>query len=381
MLNQFLAIFKKPYQVLNKIEVSKTALINNYRYLSSLSSKIRIAPVIKSNGYGHGITQVAEILKEEKVPFFCVDSLFEGYQLLKAKISTPILIMGYTNPDNLKIKKLPFRFAVYDLETAKTLNEYQKGSRVHIFVDTALHREGVQVEKLQEFLTAMKQFNNLTIEGLMSHFASTESDQDPLFKLQLNNFKKAEEIFKKMDITPKWIHIGASGGLINPSTRKEIVKISNLVRAGLICYGIGPDPKLKPVLTLKSTLAQIKQIKRGEKVGYSGTFAAKKDMTIGILPIGYQDGVDRRLSNIGFVYVNDAACQIVGKVSMNITAIDLSNVKEPKVGQEVVVYSNNREHKNSIANSAKLCKTITPDSTIAYDLLIHLNPTIKRIIV
>src|SRR5882672_7179144 len=105
--------FRKKYSPSNKIEISESALLSNYKYLSDLSA-LKIAPVLKSNAYGHGLPLVAKILDNVGAPFFCVDSLYEAYELLKISIKTPILIMGYTHPDNLKVKKLPFSFAVYD---------------------------------------------------------------------------------------------------------------------------------------------------------------------------------------------------------------------------------------------------------------------------
>lgn len=375
MFQKILNVFRKKYISLNRLEISQQDLTENYKYLSSLNENLKVAPVIKSNAYGHGIALIAKVLDNVNAPFFCVDSLYEAYEIYKSNIKTAVLVMGYTNPQNLKVKKVPFKFAVYDLETAKVLNEYQKGCSVHIFIDTALNREGIKIFELTEFLNKLKKLKNIQIEGLMSHFASTLSDQDPLFKRQLDNFKKALNIFKEEGIALKWIHIGASGALINQKIRKEVAKISNLTRAGLILYGSALDPKLKPVAKLISTLSQIKEVNKGETVGYSGTFTSKKDMLIGILPVGYQDGVDRRLSNIGQVLIGGTSCKIVGKVSMNITAVDLSKVKNPKVGQEVVIYSNNLKDKNSIINCAKLCQTDP------YEMLIHLNPSIRRIIV
>lgn len=380
MLKKLLHFFKKDYQTLNKIEVYKNNLIHNYQHLSSF--KLQIAPVVKSNGYGHGIINVAKILAtsdvEHKIPFFCVDSLFEGYQLLNSGIKNNILIMGYTNPENLKVKKLPFFYAVYDLDFAKAVNKYQPHTKIHIFVDTGMHREGIQIKNLPMFLTELKKLPNIKIEGLMSHLASSENDKDPLFLSQLKQFKKAQDILKKFHIKPKWFHIGATGSITNPKTRPFIAKVSNLARAGLSLYGISYssfEKNLKPALRLTTKIAQIKQVKKGEKIGYDGSYLVKKDMLIGILPIGYYDGIDRRLSNKGVFLINGVECPILGKVSMNINVIDLSKVKNPKVGDEVVVYSNNPEDKNSLQMSAKLC------NTIAYDLLVNLAESTKRTVV
>lgn len=378
MINQIFKFLRKSYLTLNKIEVSRDNLFHNYRFLSSLDKKVKIAPVVKSNGYGHGIINVAKILDQVNAPFFCVDSLFEAYELQKAQIKTPILVMGYTNPENLKVKKLPFSFAVYDIETAKTLYKFQPDCRVHIFVDTGMHREGVSIEELPGFLNQIKQLPNIKVEGLMSHLASSESSKDPLFLAQIKQYQQAKEILKKFSVKPKWFHIAATGSIINPQTRPIVATVSNLARAGLAMYGFSSstfDEKLKPTLTLTTRIAQIKKAATGEKMGYDGTYTAKKDLIIGILPVGYYDGVDRRLSSKGIFLVDNIECLILGRVSMNITIIDLSKVPNPKVGQEVVVYSSNPEDKNSIENSAKIC------NTIPYDLLVNLAETTRRIII
>lgn len=371
MISKLLKIFKKEYFTLNKIEISKDNLVDNYQYLSSLNRKVKIAPVLKSNGYGHGITEVAKILDTKKCPFFCVDSLYEAYELIKAKIKTPILIMGYTDPENFKAKKLPFSYAVFDIELARILNKYQSGCNVHIFVDTGMNREGVPLAKLPKFLKEIKKLENIKIEGLMSHLASADDSKDSLNKIQINNFKKAQEILKREGIKPKWIHLQNSDGL---ALHLEGVNV-NMARAGLALNGISKNQNLKPVLSLKSKIIQVKNLQKGDRVGYDGTFIAKKPMTFGVLPLGYYDGVDRRLSNKGFVKVGGTYCPIIGKVSMNITTIDLSPIYNTFVGQEVIVYSNNPEDKNSIENTAKICQTIP------YTLLVHLAESIKRIII
>jgi len=371
MINGLLKILQKEYQTLNRIEISKNNLLHNYQYLSSLNRKIKIAPVLKSNAYGHGIVEMARILDLVGAPFFCVDSLYEAYQLLKAHIKTPILIMGYTDPQNYMVKKLPFSYAVYDIETVKILSKHQSGCDIHIFVDTGMHREGIRFEDLPEFLKILKQFHNLTIEGLISHLASADNKNDPLNKIQIKNFQKALMICKKYKIHPKWTHIQNSGGLALHLGGVGV----NMARVGLALYGIDEDPNLKPILTLKSKIIQIKKLNKGDRVGYGGTFTAKKEIILGVLPLGYYDGVDRRLSNKGFVTVDGTNCPIIGRVSMNITTIDLTKLSSLYIGQEVFVYSNNRSDKNSIENTAKFCQTIP------YDLLVHLAESTKRVVV
>lgn len=384
MLSKIAQFLKRDYLTLNRIEISRSALLNNFSCLSALNLKLKIAPVLKSNAYGHGIMDIAKILNSAshmasgstKLPFLCVDSLHEAYQLLKAHIKIPILIMGYTNPENFKVKKLPFEIAVWDLETARVLNQYQLGCEVHIFVDTGMHREGVPISQLRQFLLAVKQLRNLKVTGLMSHLASAESAQDPLFKLQIKNFKLAKELISKADLKLKWFHIGASDSILNPDTRKVLTPVSNLARCGISLYGATSfmftppmcKRELKPVLKFKTKIIQIRQLKKDDKVGYGGTFTAKKDTSLGVLPVGYNDGVDRRLSNKGWVLVDEVRCKIVGRVSMNLTVVDISKVGRPYIGQEVEIYPD-------LGEAAKLC------NTIPYELLVHLHPSTRRVVV
>jgi alanine racemase len=398
------------YQALNVIEISKQNLLYNLKVLSKVNAKVKVAPVLKSNAYGHGLTLVARMLDShfhgnDILPFFCVDSLYEAYELLKANIKTPILIMGYIEPSNLRVKRLPFSYTISTMDVAEAISKYQPQAGVHIFVDTGMHREGILLSELPTFLEKLPK--NLKVEGLMSHLASGELPDDPQTKQQIKNFQKDQEIVKKAGFNPKWIHLQNSGGLLALHTRCGNV---NMARVGLALYGInhlpslrattkqsssvpgkiasGQDPQsddlLKPILTLKSKLIQIKTIGKGERVGYNGTLTTKIPTAVGILPLGYYDGLDRRLSNKrslrdeslkGVVIINSVECPIIGRVSMNITAIDISKVKNPQIGQEVIIYSNNPLDKNSLENAAKICQTIP------YDLLVHLNSSTRRILI
>ncbi len=363
----------KKYEPLNKIEISKENLLGNYQYISSLNHNISIAPVLKSNAYGNGLTQIALILDSLNCPFFCVDSLYEAYELLKAKVKTKVLVMGYIDPSNLSFKKLPFSYTIWDLDQALKIAKYQRGAGVHVFVDTGMNREGVKLEDLEEFLLALKKIDGIYIEGLMSHLAIYTKDQS-YPKLQLQNYQEALKICKKVGINPKWKHLAASGGLLNKYTNQ-----TNMSRCGISLYGIDRENrsngKLKPVLSLKTKIIQIKKIKKGDKVGYDSAFQAKKDMTIGVLPLGYNDGIDRRLSNKGCVLVNGIKCPIIGRISMNITTIDLTGIKEPFLGLETLIFSSNPKDPNSIQNAAKICETLP------HDLLVHINPTFRREVV
>lgn len=374
MLNLLRRILGRKYHFLNQIEISKNNLNSNYNYLSSLDKNLQIAPVLKSNAYGHGLVLIAKILEKSSPPFFCVDSLHEAYQLYNSGIKTPILIMGYIDPENLRVKRLPFAYAVYNLDYLKKIHQYQPHAEIHLKVDTGMHRMGILIDELENLLKAIALIPDLKIGGLMSHLATIKG---LLFNLQLNNFIRAKNLLAKYGFTPPTFHVGASEAILDPHVRSEMARVSNIIRAGKSLYGISThtqDNNLRPVLKLTSKIAQIKKIKKGDLVGYDGTFTAKNDMQIAILPIGYFDGVDRRLSNRGSVMVGNTNCKIIGRVSMNITTIDISNVKNPKINQQVEIFSNQQKDPNSIFNIAKIC------DTIPHEILIHLDSSITRVV-
>lgn len=368
------ALKTKAYIALNSVTLSRENLLHNYRYLAGKNKTIKIAPVLKSNAYGHGLLEIAGIIDSVGAPFLCVDSLYEAYELLKANIKTPILIMGYVDPENLKVKKLPFSYAIYDEDLLQAIAKYQPHAGVHIKVDIGMHRLGIPMAKLEDFLKLLSRYPTLYVEGLMSHFASADEPDAPVTQEQISNFAMVLSLVKSHHIRPQWIHCQASAGLLNLD-----IPGCNLARTGVALYGISPGPgsddNLKPVLSLQTKLIQTKQLKKGDYVGYGATFQAQKPMTIGVLPVGYYDGVDRRLSNKGFVKIEGQYCQIVGRVSMNITTIDLTAINNAHVGQAVEVFSPNPSDQNSIMHAATVC------DTISYDLLVHISQTIKTVVI
>lgn len=364
-------ILKRQFYPLNEIHISKSSLLSNYHFLSQRSG-LKIAPVLKSNAYGHGIKETALILDELNCPFFCVDSLYEAYELKRAKISTPILIMGYVDPHNLKFKKLPFSYAVYDFLTLERIFAFQPQAGIHLFIDTGMHREGISYDDLEGLVRKIPR--GAKIEGIMSHLAMGGNPGNYFTQKQIYLFNKAVGILKSKGIDPPFKHIAASYAILKYSQYPS-GSLGNVGRAGIALYGCVTKKFLKPVLSFLATVVQIKTVKKGEKIGYDFTYTAKKDMKVGILSVGYNDGVDVRLSSLGFVLVKGVFCKIVGRVSMNITTIDVSAVSDIKVGEKAVVYSSRRKDKNSIVATAKICKTIP------YEVLVHLHPSTKRVVV
>ena len=362
----------QPSFSVNKITLSAGNILHNYRYLSNIKSGISVAPVLKSNAYGHGLIEIGKILDNAGAPFFCVNSFYEAYDLHRAGIKTPILIMGYVDPEFLKHERLPFAYTTYNYDQLEAINRYQPGADLHIFVDTGMHREGFRIDKLPTLLENLKALPNINIVGLMSHLAQGDKPENQQTQEQLRNFTTACTIVSDTGITLRYRHITASAGLLS---LRGSGFIGNIARAGKALYGVDPRGKnqnLKPALTLTTQIVQVKKLRRGDPVGYDAAYKTERDTVLGILPIGYYDGVDRRLSDKGYVYVENIPCPIVGRVSMNITTIDISKVKNSRVGQEVTVISENPSDKNSVENIAKDC------GTIPYDVVVHLAPTLAR---
>lgn len=366
-------LHRQKYHHLNQITVNAEALKHNFNFLNQLQPQAQIAPVLKSNAYGHGLKLVAPVFDQLKPPFLIVDSLYEAYELYKQKIKTPILIIGYTDPRNYQIKPLPFHYTVFDLDTARALNKHQPGAKIHLFVDTGMSREGIRLENFVQFLTEIKKLKKLKVEGLASHLADADNEDSGAFtQKQLANYKQARKICHQQQIKPHWRHLAASAGAY-----KIKDKAFNLIRVGLASYGLNPFaqqqiPQLQPTLNFTSTISQVKKIKKDNKVSYNCTFEAPHNMTIGILPAGYQEGVDRRLSNRGVVKIKNKFCPIIGRVCMNLAVVDLSTIKNPQVGLKAEIYAAQTQAQNSIQNQAIKAKTIP------YQLLTGLDASVKR---
>lgn len=364
--------------------VSKKALIANYRYFQQKHPQTLLAPVIKSNAYGHGIVEAAKLIDSNiKPPYVCVDNLLEAQMLSQNKIKTPILVLGGSLLENYHfVKKIPYTVTVFDIPTLEMLNTHQPGIKVHIKVDTGMNRLGLKKEQLEPFIQVAKQMDNIEFEGIFTHLAQADQKEGDRFTTQqIAMFKEALAIFRHYGFLFKWRHIGNTAGL---SRIKD--PDFNLSRLGLGFYGYSPfvktsrigklqREKLEPALTLTSKLVHIKKIEAGEQIGYNGTFIAPRTMTIGIIPLGYHDGIDHRLSNRGFVSIEGVFCAVLGKVCMNMTTIDLSDITNPFIGQKVSVVSPNQQAKNTV-DALSRCSSIS-----THNFLAGLHENIPRIFV
>lgn len=365
--------FKGKYRTLNIIKINAAALRHNLALYRELAFNKMVCPVLKANAYGHGLLEVARILDPDKPEFFVVDSLYEAYQLKKAGIKSKILILGYTFPENLLRKKLSFHFAVSDLGTAKALSKYK--AKIHLKIDTGMNRMGFDRRDLPQILEELKKMK-VEVVGVLSHLADADNEHDVSYtKSQFKKFEEAVMMVREAGFDPEYIHIEQSAGALHEGD-------FNMVRLGIGLYGVTPFKEndmraqklldLKPVMQLESTLVGVRNLRKGDRVSYSCTFIAERDMKIGIIPVGYYEALPWSLGNAGVLAVKEVLCPIVGRVCMNYTMVDLTGVDNPQIGDKVVIYSAETSAKNSISNMAKLA------GTIPYELMTRVIQGMRR---
>ena len=297
--------------------------------------------IVKADAYGHGAFEISRKAIQCGATFLGVANVQEGMLLRYQGIDTPILILSPSLESEIKLilenELIP---TISSLEFAQTLNKKAtKKIGIHINIDTGMGRSGINYKQALAIISMIKQLAKLTIEGIFSHFSAAENDAD-YSKLQSERFRN---ILDGLDFKPEYIHIANSSGVI---TSQE--DYSNLVRLGLLSYGVYTDPSLKnkislkPVMTFKSCIGQIKTAEKGESIGYNRTYTAPGKMKYAILPVGYADGYDFMLSNKGKVLIENELCDVIGKVSMDMIAVDVTHLNA-NVGDEVVLLGNEHD--------------------------------------
>jgi alanine racemase len=370
--------FEKEFSTHNRIEVSRSALIHNIAVFHDTSAK-KVIPVLKGNAYGHGIDIVAYALKDQKLPYVAVDGYFEALRVREVS-KQPVLIMGAIKPDNFaRMKYLDFAFVVHDEVTIKALAATGKKIKVHLELNTGMNRYGARPEEAVQLTSLILGYKNLELEGVMSHLADSDGDDPVTVRSADDLFDDTIEQIRKAGGKPRLIHIAQTAG-----STASTSKYANAMRLGIGLYGINPFSfrhplharlkDIKPAARLVSTITKVIELEAGEKVSYNYTFTAPRRMRIGVLPLGYFEGVSRALSNAGAVIGSSKYLPIVGRVCMNHTMVALNSTKLG-VGDEVVVYSDHPDDKNSIDRVA------AEHNLFNYTLLTSLSHDVRRILV
>lgn len=371
--------------MLSWVEIDASAIKGNLEaFRSIVTPGTAVMAVVKANAYGHGLEAVAPIAAKF-ADWLGVNNLEEALTVRDLGIDRPIAILGHTELDRLDyVISGEFRQVVYREDVAAELSRHAKErnttARVHLKVETGTHRQGIAVDELSDFVKRLLELPSLDVEGVYTHFANIEDTLDPAFAhFQIEEFRRALTIAGEAGAKPSWIHASAtSGALLYPETG------FNMIRVGIGTYGIWPSREtqlaarergrkvaLSPALTWKTRIAQIKAVKPGEYIGYGLTYQASHAMKVAILPIGYYDGYDRKLSNSGRVLAAGQPVPVVGRVMMNMTAIDVTDV-DVKVDDEVVLIG--RQGKAEIRAEELAEKS----GTIAYEVLSRIHPGIPR---
>ncbi len=358
-----------------EVSISRENLLHNLHTYQHEFPSLSFAPVLKSNAYGHGLTEVATILDHEKIAFFVVDSYYEARQLRAYDVHSPILVMGYVRPEDIVRNRLKnTAFTLVDIEQARAL---AKGARkpieLHLKLDTGMHRHGITKGDLAEVIHMFKHHPFIRIVGLCSHMGDADSKISPLTDGQraLWNEMAPQVLTAFPDITHT--HFAATKGV-----RFGNETGARVARLGIGLYGLDTSPEskvsLKPVLELRTIVSSVRDVPLGEHVGYNATFTALRPTKVATLPTGYFEGIDRRLSNTGSMLVRGKAAPIAGRVSMNMTSLDVTDIPETKPGDTVIVISRDPNAINSVRSIA------TQTGRIPYDVLVHVPPHLRRVV-
>jgi len=331
-----------------RAEIDLDALSFNLNQIRSLVGKEKkILAVVKANAYGHGIVPIARELDSLGVDSFGVAFLEEGIQLRKAGVQKPIILLGGIFSSQIEsVFAFNLTPVVYDLRLARFIEDegkrQQKKLPVHIKIDTGMNRLGVPYDEVKEFFVNIRNFDHIETVGLLSHFSSAhlrDSNSRKFTEDQSKRFKRAVKIVQNLNFDIPLFHMTNSAAII-----EGIMPELNMVRVGIMLYGASPSSDLedtihlKPVMTLKTSIIQIKTLPPSSFISYGRTFCTKKTSLIATLAIGYGDGYNYRLSNRGKVLIQGKTAPIVGSVCMDLTMADITDIPEAKAGDEVVVF-------------------------------------------
>lgn len=354
-------------------EIDLDALAHNLRVIRKrVGPGVKILAAVKANAYGHGATECSTRLEREGVDWFGVALPEEGLGLRTAGIARPILCLGgiWAGQENACIQQ-DLTPVVYRLDVVEALDRAAKGAGkavdVHLKIDTGMGRLGVRADDVPDFCAALKRFANIRVDGLMTHLASADDEEQTDFTaLQLQRFEQALAAFRDHGFEPTYIHAANSAGLFTFAESR-----ANMVRPGGALYGFTRDvlppnldtPPLRPVMSLYSRIMLLKRVPKGEKLGYGGTFETMRDSVIATIPIGYDDGYRRALSNRARVIVRAQFAPVVGRVSMDLTIIDVTDVADVALDDRVTLLGSDGKCFITAEDLGELAGTISYEVT------------------
>lgn len=365
-------------------DIDLDAVLFNFEQMSrTVPEGTQIMAVVKTDAYGHGAVPLAALLEPQDYLWgFATATVDEAVELRKAGIEKPILVLGYSFPECFEdIVKYDIRQTVFQFEMAELLSKeavkQNKKVFVHVKLDTGMGRIGYQkVEEAVHDTVKMKNLPMLELEGVFTHFANADTKNQEFTFQQLSKFEEMIRAMEAEGVTFELKHCANSAGIIELSERKF-----DLVRAGIISYGMWPSDEvkkdvvqLKPILSLKSHVVYVKEVEEGTPVSYGSTWRAEGRRKIATVPVGYGDGYPRSLSNKGYVLIKGYKVPIAGRVCMDQLMVDVTDVPEEiKTGDRVTLIGTDGEHTITAEELGDL------SGRFNYELMCDLGNRIARI--
>ncbi|MEW5977125.1 MAG: alanine racemase [Acidobacteriota bacterium] len=361
-------------------EVDLRALRLNLAFLRGVvSAGTRVIAVVKANAYGHGAVAVARELERAGVDGLAVAIAEEGAELRAAGIRSPILLLnGFWPGQEDEVIRSRLTATVYAADMvsalARTGRKLGQKARYQIKVDTGLGRLGVDWEDSSPFVASCQRGSGWAVcEGIYTHLSAAEIVENQLNRRQLRRFRGVLASLGTWGSGLNWIHAANSAALLNfPDSR------FNAVRPGLAVYGVNPLGENHPLaleaaLSFKTRIMQLKRVKKGAFIGYGGDHTVSRRSVIATLPVGYADGLNRLMSNCGCVLIRGQRAPIIGRISMDLTLVDVTDLEAARVGDEVVLIGNQNGAWLSVQEVAQVCHTIP------YEILCGIGPRVPRV--
>lgn len=371
------------------IELNKTYLEHNIaQYKQAIGPKRALACVVKSNAYGHGVTEISPLVGNNKnVDYICTATIAESLELRALRITKPLLVLY---PDITKhtsdTLKQNIAFSISSLRAAQELNKAAQKTnssvKIHLKIDTGMHRFGFYPQQILQEIETITKLSHICIEGIYTHFANADSADPTYTNQQIKAFFDLVKTIQSKNITIKYIHMANSAA----TTTTDLLQ-SNMVRVGAGLYGLWasaatkertkilhPNFELQQVLTWKTRVSDIKIIPKDAYVGYRGTYHTTKETKVVHIPIGYHDGYHRRLSNCGIVLINGMYLPIIGRISMNVITAVVP--EQTRINVHDIVTILGAEQHVSATDMASIIGSFNPR-----EVTVRLNPNIPRMVV
>lgn len=364
------------------VEINLDNLAFNFHSIKKfIGENLGFMAVVKADAYGHNAVCCAKRLEAEGIDWFGVALPEEGLELREKGIVTPILCLGsfWAGQEKCLLEN-NLTPVIYQIEQAELLDRAAEEKNiiasVHVKIDTGMGRIGVRFDEVKDFAEKLRDYKNLRVDGIMTHFATADNlSENDFTDGQITKFNEAVAIFEAKGFRPTYKDLANSPGAVAHENSR-----GNLVRIGGILYGLGDDvlpagidkPELKPVMSLHTRVAHLKRVPKGETLGYSRTFTTEKNSLIATLPIGYQDGYRRSLSNNGRAIIGGQYAPIVGRISMDWTILNVTEIINVKVNDEVVLIG---ESQNLKVTAEEIARTT---QTISYEITCGINRRVTR---